>query len=83
MSLRLQAEARGPSFICLGKRPHRTPSYQLARETGISAKTSGRRMNESLLVINIFFIPQEQDRIVSVTYSVFGEWVGPPVSGDA
>lgn len=53
MSHLLQTAVRGPSFICLGKRPDLIPAYQVDFETGIGplgASMSLSRTSPTLLL---------------------------------
>ena len=54
ISLRRHNDTRGPSLTGEGNRPFLMPSYHVARETGIIARTSGSRRKESVVVITHF-----------------------------
>lgn len=84
ISLRLQSETRAPSLTGAGNLPFLIPSYQVAREIGIIARTSGSRRKESVVVITHFrphWVCREMcPRESNMPQLAIG--VAPPVSGD-
>lgn len=87
MSLRRQAEARGPIFTGAGYRPAWIPTYQVALETGMIASTSRMRKKILLYALLTSFPKCEAERFSSIPLCIplpndRGASLGPVASSD-